>query len=171
MQGLTLAQAETINCQATEYGDAFGDGTDVSYWGDNGEVWFDITPATKLGVMLTLWPGYVGTLSFKSPDQLQSYTIGIYTTIQKNGQPYTLESGWTGATFEAEIDELSRGLIATFAPQVPQARRALCRASARWGSSEQLGTSIPSRWPSLSGSIRRPPRSPFRALRRGSISW
>jgi hypothetical protein len=43
----------------------------------------------------------------------------VYAPITKNGSSFTLDTGWSGAGFEAEVDELYRGLIATFAPNIP----------------------------------------------------
>lgn len=116
---LTLPQAEAILCQSVDGGDLFGDGRRVALWGAQQEVWLEYDPATLKANDILVIPGYTGTLQFHSPDGSSKYTIPVYTQILKNGQPFTLEAGWTGAAFDAEVDELYRGLIATFAPAVP----------------------------------------------------
>jgi hypothetical protein len=116
--GLTLAQAEAIDCQSDDQGDLFGDCTRVASWGDSSEAWMNYDPTTGVGRFFVLWPGYLGALDFKSPDAATTYSIGVNRQITKNGQPFTLDTGWSGAAFEAEVDELYRGIVSTFAPTI-----------------------------------------------------
>lgn len=116
---LTLPQAEAILCKSMDAGDLAGNGRRFATWGSHQEVSMEYDPATLEGDELALAPGYEGTLQFHSPDGSASYTIAVNAQIKKNGQPFSLDVGWTGAGFDAEIDELYRGLIATFAPSVP----------------------------------------------------
>ncbi len=118
--GITIEQAEQINCQSTNLGDAFGDGSQTNYWGDNGEVWFVYRVSTHKGIWMTLWPGYLGTVTAKSPDDQHTYNIPIQSQIQKDGKAFTLD--WIsnkGADFEQQSDELYRALLHTFAPGLP----------------------------------------------------
>ena len=116
--GLTLAEAEQINCQSDDLGDLFGDCSRVASWGDNSEAWLNYDPNTGVGRFLVVFSGYGGALDFKSPDGTTSYSIGVGRQITKNGQPFTLDTGWSGPAFEAEVDELYRGIVATFAPTI-----------------------------------------------------
>jgi hypothetical protein len=113
---LTLAEAEGINCQSDDQGDLFGDGRRVATWGDNAEFWMHYDPCTGVGTFFVAWQGYLGTLDFKSPDGGSSYSIAVLRQITKDGNPFTLDTGWSGAAFEAEVDELYRGIVATFEP-------------------------------------------------------
>jgi hypothetical protein len=138
--GLTLSAAERVNCQGDPQGDAFGDCTLVVSWGDNGEVWFDYQPWNGVGLTMTLWAGYLGTLNFKDPGGTHTYQIGILSQILKDGQPFTLATGWSGATFDNEVDELYRGLLATFAPQIPLDAAGVTCMSTKKCTSSTFGT-------------------------------
>ena len=116
--GLTLAEAEAINCQSDDQGDLFGDGKRVATWGDNAELWLHYDPCSGAGTFLVVYQGYTGKLDFKSPDGTSSYSISVLRQISKNGSGFALDTGWTGAPFEAEVDELYRGIVATFAPGI-----------------------------------------------------
>jgi hypothetical protein len=119
--GLTLAQAEQIDCQATDIGDAFGDGNECYAWGDNQEVWLEVVPATQVGDMIAVWPGYVGTLAMTSRDGTHVYSISLDVEITKDGLPYPLDwmNDITNPTLAAEVDELYDALLATYAPGMP----------------------------------------------------
>ncbi len=116
--GLSLAQAEQVNCESSDLGDLFGDCTRVAGWGDNAEVWLDYAPTTGTGRFMVLYQGYLGALDFHSPDAVASYSIGLGRAIYKNGTVFVFETGWSGAAFDAEVDEVYRGLTATFAPEI-----------------------------------------------------
>ena len=66
--GLTVEQAEQINCQSANGGDYFGDGNQVNYWGDNGEVIFEYRVSNRKIVYMGFNPGYTGKIAFKSCD-------------------------------------------------------------------------------------------------------
>ena len=121
-QGLTVEQAEQKNCQSASAGDVFGDGNLDNYWGDNGEVIMEYRISTRKALQVTLSPGYLGTMDFKSKDGTHSYSMGINTQIQKDGQPFLFDLGVDGsANFESQADELYRAMLATFAPGLPVA--------------------------------------------------
>jgi hypothetical protein len=131
-QGLTLHDAETVNCNGTNLGDAFGNGEEVISWGDNAEVWFEFKTSTEVGDMLTLWPGYVGTVDFHDSNSSHTYQIGLATQIAKDGAPFELNGPWSVSdpVFAGQLDELTRALLATFAPTVtPDPPGTTCLAS------------------------------------------
>lgn len=117
--GMTVEQAEKINCQSETYGDQFGDGTLVNAWGDQGEVWikYDIANHNKIQ-WISLWPGYVGSLDFTSRNGQDKFVIQIGTQITKNGKKYPID--WTDpAKFNAVATEIVDALFATYAPDLP----------------------------------------------------
>jgi hypothetical protein len=117
-KGLTIEEAEKINCQSANDGDQFGDGTQVNYWGDNGEVWVDYLVSTRKIQFMTFWPGYTGTLDLTSRDGAHHFKIPIQTQLSKDGSPYTID--WNDPTkFDAEVNELYDALTATYAPGLP----------------------------------------------------
>jgi hypothetical protein len=122
-RGLTIEEAEHINCQSESIGDQFGDGALVNVWGDNGEVWAEYSVQTRKIDQITLFNGYLGKMTFKSPDDMHTYEIGLGTRITKDGQPYTVNGPYNPGDpiFAGQIDELFRGIIHTFAPTFPQA--------------------------------------------------
>jgi hypothetical protein len=116
--GLTIEQAEQINCQSTNYGDLFGDGNQDNYWGDNYEVFVEYRTSNRKIIGMTLSPGYTGTLDLTSRDGKDTFKIPIQTQITKNGQPYALD--WNDeAKFPDEVNELYDALTATYAPGLP----------------------------------------------------
>ena len=115
---ITIDDAEKILCSSSDLGDQYGDGTQVGAWGDSNEVWMNYAPATGKAKMLSLWAGYLGTVTAKSADGAHTYTIPVNSQISKDGAAFTLESGWKSAAFTNAVDELSRALMATFAPTV-----------------------------------------------------
>jgi hypothetical protein len=120
-QGLTITQAEKINCQATSVGDYFGDGNEDVSWGDNEEVVVEYLVNNLKIDEMTLNQGYLGAIGCTgmeptppdSPSQptgipctpLQTspmskfgqhtYVIPINSQISKDGQPFSLD--WVGA--------------------------------------------------------------------------
>jgi hypothetical protein len=122
--GLTIEAAEAINCQSTDDGDEFGDGSNVNSWGGSGEVWADYNVSNHLINFMTFWPGYVGTIDMKSRDGKDSFSITCNNEQStKNGNGYTinwpLDAG-SAALFDAEVNELYDALTATYAPGLPQ---------------------------------------------------
>jgi hypothetical protein len=119
-QGLTLAQAEAINCNGTDEGDAFADGNRVIAFGENQEVWLEYTPELT-ATALTLFVGYIGTLDFQDAAGSHHYQLTIGSQLTRDGAPLTLGGEWStsDASFVAQADELTRALLATFAPDQP----------------------------------------------------
>jgi hypothetical protein len=118
-KGLTVEQAEQVNCQSETMGDEFGDGSLVNAWGDNGEVWikYDIANHNKIE-WITLNMGYVGTLDFHSRDGKDKYQILLGTQFTKNKKPFQLN--WSDdEKFAKAATEIADGLFATFAPELP----------------------------------------------------
>ncbi len=116
--GLTLEDAEKINCQSAFLGDYFADATFVNSWGDNAEVMADYLPADHIIQFLNLTAGYVGNLSFAATGGAPSYVIAINSSITKEGADFPLY--WTDTTqFPVQVDELYRALMVTFAPSKP----------------------------------------------------
>ncbi|MBI5536228.1 MAG: hypothetical protein HY898_26130 [Deltaproteobacteria bacterium] len=126
-QGITIEEAEQINCQSSEAGDVFGDGTPVNYWGDNAEVWFSYSTATRKGLFMDFWPGYVGTIDAESrehedpnnPGTMIKDKFKIYVNAQmtKNNEKY--EISWFKGNFVAQVNEIGEALLATYAPFLP----------------------------------------------------
>jgi hypothetical protein len=118
-QGLTIDAAEQTLCQSTNLGDAFGDGDQVDYWGDNGEVWVDYLVSNRKIQFMSLWPGYLGTVDATSRDGKHKFTIPIYSQVQKDGAAYTID--WNNpAKFSVEVNEIYDACTATFAPGLPK---------------------------------------------------
>jgi hypothetical protein len=123
--GLTIEQAEKIQCQSTNEGDQFGDGTQVNQWGDGGQMWCDYNVSNRLIYFCNAWPGYVGTTTFTSRDGKDTFIVPAVQTapIKKNGSPYLLDWNLAGFSqnpaFNAEINELYDALTATFASGLP----------------------------------------------------
>lgn len=121
--GLTIEQAEQINCQSTNIGDVFGDGNQDNYWGDDEEVLAEYLVSNHLIDMVTLTLGYQGTMNFKSRDGTNAYIVPIGTPITKNTTPFAMD--WDispplqSAQFAAEVNELYDAMTATYAPYLP----------------------------------------------------
>lgn len=127
-KGLTVEEAESINCQSENAGDWFGNGNSVNYWGDNGEIIIEYIVATRKIDYMAFEPGYTGTIAFKSRDGLHSYVLALSKQITKDGSPYTItwdENVNTGKGVWA--NELTDGIFATFSPGLPPETN--CRVS------------------------------------------
>jgi hypothetical protein len=123
--GITMADAEKINCQSEEAGDVFGDGTPVNYWGDNAEVWFCYSAQTMKGQWMDFWPGYVGPqgegavkASYKwtdsSGDHEDVFKVNLNSYVTKNDDPYPIS--WFSGNFAKQVNELGRAWLQTYAP-------------------------------------------------------
>jgi hypothetical protein len=67
---------------------------------------------------LNLWPGFLGVLEFRSADCRHGYRMVLDDVVQRDGAPFLLD--WTdSAKVGAEVDELYRGMMATFLPSTP----------------------------------------------------
>jgi hypothetical protein len=116
-QGITVEQADAINCQSDSQGDVFGDGNLTNSWGDNQEVLFEYRISTRKLIGMTFQPGYVGATTFKSVDGKHTYSVAIGTQVQLDNNPLTLD--WTGAKTDPAkfqvFDDMYRAFVATFA--------------------------------------------------------
>ena len=118
--GLTIEAAEKINCQSDSQGDAFGDGTLVNSWGDNGELWIQYLVSNHKALQLSFWPGYLGTMNFKSKDGAHNYIVQVQSPVLRDGKAMILDwLGNGGKNFDPAGDELYRALLATYAPGLP----------------------------------------------------
>lgn len=118
--GLTVEQAEKVNCQSFPGGDWFGDGNFFNYWGDNGELVFEYLISTRKLVYMGFNPGYTGTIKFGSRDGMHTYEMALNKQIFKDGSPYIIS--WdanpnTGKDIWA--NELTDALFWTFSPSLP----------------------------------------------------
>jgi hypothetical protein len=115
--GLTVEQAEQINCQSTN--DADGE----NYWGDNGEVYFDYYTSTRKIYYMGFNAGYTGAINFHSRDGAHTYKLAVNAQIQKDNQPMVIN--WNGTSAPCTTGtcdwaaELGDALLATFAPGLP----------------------------------------------------
>ena len=131
-KGITIEQAEKINCQSDSLGDYFGDGNLTNSWGDNQEVVVEYRVTDHKVLFMTLLQGYMGTMAFTSPDGKHQYTIQIASQVSKDGRPFTLDwTGNNGKNFIPQADELYRGLMHTYAPGLPLDQNSTCFDSGR----------------------------------------
>jgi len=122
--GLTIEEAEKVQCQSQNEGDAFGDGTQYNQWGDNGEVGCDYNVSNHKIYFCNAWPGYVGAMSFTSRDGKHNYSVPVITSpILKDGANFELSWGSSmfnqDPAFNMQLNELYDALIATYAPGLP----------------------------------------------------
>ncbi len=118
-KGMTVEQAELVNCQSETLGDQFGDGSQVNSWGDNAEVWikYNVANHNKLE-WISVFKGYDGLLNFTSRDGKDKFSIHLGDQITKNGKKYQLD--WNDPTkFAVEATEIADGLFATYAKEMP----------------------------------------------------
>jgi len=120
--GITIEKAEEINCQSDELGD-WGS-TPVNSWGDNGEVWFVYSAATRLGYSMHFWAGYNGTLDATSRDGKDKYVVHVNSAMTKNGEKFPIH--WKGSEFPDEVNAIGDAMMATWAPDLPAATTANC---------------------------------------------
>jgi hypothetical protein len=114
--GITLEEAEQINCLGTPYPE---DDSGVSgiNWGGDGGVDFYYDEPSHLVHQVQMGGAYTGTMTFKSRDLANSYVIAI-GSIKKNGQPFVID--WNGPDQGgANVTELADAVAATFSPQAP----------------------------------------------------
>jgi hypothetical protein len=118
MQPQTLLGAETALCPGVDLADLFGDGSRVMGWGPNSELWLDYDVQTTKARFFVATSGYVGEMTFHSPDASHSYVVQIDHELTKDGQLFALD--WQSTGFDAEMDELYRAMLATYSPTTPQ---------------------------------------------------
>jgi hypothetical protein len=119
-KGLTIEEAEKINCQSENEGDQFGDGSQVNQWGDNGEVWFVYRVSTRKGFSMSFFPGYEGTIEAANEDGSDTWSIPVNSQIRRNGQNFALDwTGNNGQNFIEPADAYFRAMMHTYAPSLP----------------------------------------------------
>jgi len=120
-EGLTVEEAEHINCQALNAGSCDGE-DNGSTWGDNGEVEFCYNIGTHLAYQMVLNRGYTGTMKFHSRQgglyeadgKQHTYEMGIDKML-RDGVDFQLD--WSNNDkLDKAITELFDGAMATFAP-------------------------------------------------------
>lgn len=114
-------------CQGTNAG-AGGNASDVggslvSYWGNNAEVQLEWAIPTHKSYLLTLNPGYVGTMEWDFKGNHYIWQIGHKIQKGPKGGPYTdFQFHWApnphDATLVADIDEIYRGVVSYFVPDI-----------------------------------------------------
>ena len=144
MPGLTLLQAEEINCDCVPRGDIFwkadagGDAglspIESCAWGQNQEVIFSYFPGSQDGWMLEFLPGYTGALGCNGNEPGDSPSGPCQQLVSRDGKhtsqvPLDSQVQKDGADFEidwldpvngpAELNEIADALMATFAPELP----------------------------------------------------
>ena len=124
-QGITVTEAEQINCQSYNYDE--GD----NYWGDNGEVFFSYYSSTRKLYYEGFNPGYLGGITFHSRDMQHNYSMTVNAVIEKDNNPFTID--WQGSSAPCTtgscpwVTEIGDALFATFAPGLP--KETDCRGS------------------------------------------
>jgi hypothetical protein len=136
--GVSIEEAEHINCQSDSQGDQFGDGTLVNSWGDNGEVWAKYNINNHKIEWFVLQTGYIGEIEdpknppgvhgFTSRDKKVRYRIQMGTQYQKDigdgkgFQNFSIKWDDDDASIHQwalTATELADALFATFAPELP----------------------------------------------------
>src|SRR5207247_3031340 len=84
--------------------------------------------------------GYTGAADFQSPDRLHSYHLAVGTPILKDGLPFLLDWSQSATTLSAQINEIYRALIATYAPALVS-NSPDCRSERKcsWGGLPNIG--------------------------------
>jgi hypothetical protein len=129
-EGLTIQQAEAINCQGVSQSDVLGYGTsDLDVLWDNGAVYTAYSIATDKLQQITLVAPYGGKLVATSLDGSTVYTISVDgvtpITVSVNGGPTSsLSLDWLDAangvpSAVAVFDQIYRALMATYMPTYP----------------------------------------------------
>jgi len=137
------ANGPTRLCQSTNQGQG-GNGADVggslvSAWGNNGEVQMEWAVPTHKAYFLALNPGYLGTMEWdyqpKGDPKTYHYVFQIGRPITKtpkdgSAPPATYEIDWSSnPKLVAAVDELYRGIVSTFSPEIYQDTPTDCKAN------------------------------------------
>ena len=133
--GLTISEAEKVNCQSESLGDVFGqNGILSNAWGDDEQVVFTYYVSNDKAWMIYLWNGYTGAIGcngeepgdspsgpcqpLKSRDGSHTYILPLGSQIQRDNGPF--EIAWLDPVAgPAALNELADALMATYAPQLP----------------------------------------------------
>jgi hypothetical protein len=133
--GLTITEAEKVNCQSDSLGDIFGQSGILSNsWGDNQEVIDTYYVSNNKAWMIYIWNGYTGGMGcnglepgdspsgpcqpLQSPDKAHTYFIPLGSQVQKDNANFEID--WQDPVAgPAELNELAAALMFTYAPQLP----------------------------------------------------
>jgi hypothetical protein len=118
--GLTLDQAEKINCQSTFQYDVYGDGQVYNaYWGDNAEVSVNYLVSTRQILTVVMDQGYVGTMEVDTSDKSHHFSIPVGSQISKDKAPLALD--WTDPNkFHEAVNEMYGAVAATYSSFQPE---------------------------------------------------
>ena len=108
-EGITIEEAEHINCQATNLGEG------GSCWGNNCEVDFFYDVTTHIVEQMELNLGYQGLMKFTSRDGAHHYEMGI-GKITKDNSPFLIHFQDPGGQGALDVTELMDAALATFSP-------------------------------------------------------
>lgn len=106
--GLTIAEAEKVNCQSDSLGDIFGqNGILSNSWGDDQQVIFTYYVSNDVAWMMYIWNGYTGAMGcngeepgdspsgpckpLMSRDGKHTYIIPVGSQIQKDGAGFEID--------------------------------------------------------------------------------
>jgi len=99
--GTTVPEVEAILCPGTPLGPG-PSGTVLEAWGGSNEVVAAYDPTTTVVQDVSLFPGYVGTMTLPTdpagPDAGHTFTVGV-GQVQMDGAPFTID--WTDLKFTA----------------------------------------------------------------------
>ncbi|HEY2510418.1 MAG TPA: hypothetical protein VGI39_06170, partial [Polyangiaceae bacterium] len=100
-------------------GPSVGGSTQV-HWGNNGELTIEWVNATHKVYYVALNNGYTGhmTWNYRTPGDgiVHSYDWQVGQTIKKDGAMFSVD--WLTSKYNAQLDELYRGIASTFAPDI-----------------------------------------------------
>ncbi len=113
--GITLAEAQAINCAGTLLpSDATGGPSVV--WGNANEVRMFYDEHSHVALQLLLQNGYATPVKLLSRDGAHTYVLKLGSAVTKDGAPFAID--WTSTMMAlpaaTELDDAAR---ATFAPQ------------------------------------------------------
>jgi hypothetical protein len=112
--GITLEEAEQINCLGAPY-PPDDSGVSGINWGGDGGVDFYYGATNHILHQIGIGSLYTGTMTFKSRDLANTYVVAI-GSIKKNGQPFVID--WNGIDMgDTSVTELADAVVATFSPQ------------------------------------------------------
>jgi hypothetical protein len=111
--GITVEEAEAVNCKGTPY-PPDDSGVSGINWGGDGGVDFYYYDSNHVVDQIQLNGAYKGTTNFKSRNSVDAFAIAI-GSIKKNGQPFTID--WSNP--DPAITELTDAIVASFSPSSP----------------------------------------------------
>ncbi len=116
--GVTVEQAEQINCQSVNAFDG------ANYWGDNNEILLWYFDSTRKIYQLSMFPGYTGALAFHSRDGVHKYSLIPNQQVFKDNVAMSLDWGSARRSAPPPVRaawaaELGDAITATFQPGLP----------------------------------------------------